>query len=101
MLTEKAKVVTIITVFEAQDHVADAFVQLGVARYSSLHVDGLGVHGRRRDGLSENKNLEYVILASESLAGRVLVWVDRDLLPHFPAVAYSTDAVAATAGPLL
>ena len=100
MLTDKAKVVTIITVFEAQDLVAAAFVQLGVARYSSFHVEGLGVHGRKRTGLSENKNLEYVILASESLAERVLAWLDRELLPHYPAVAYSTDAVAVTAGPL-
>lgn len=101
MLTEKAKVVTIITVFEAQDFVDTAFVHLGVTRYSSFHVEGLGVHGRKRTGLSENKNLEYVILASESLAGRVLAWVDRELLPHHPAVAYSSDAVAVTAGRLL
>jgi hypothetical protein len=101
MLTEKAKVVTIITVFESQDFVAAAFVHLGVERYSSFHVEGLGVHGRKRTGLLENKNLEYVILASESLAGRVLAWVDGELLPRYPAVAYSTDAIAATARPLL
>lgn len=101
MLTEEAKVVTIVTVFEAQDFVADAFAQLGVARYSSFQVEGFGVHGRKRAGLSENKNVEYVILASESLAGRVLAWADRELLPNFPAVAYSTGAVSATAGPLL
>jgi len=101
MLTDKAKLVTIITVFEAHDFVDAAFVRLGVARYSSFHVEGLGVHGRKRAGLSENKNLEYVILASEALAGRVLAWVDRELLPHHPSVAYSTDAVAVTTGPLL
>ena len=101
MLTEEAKVVTIITVFEAQDLVAAGFVELGVVHYSSFHVEGLGMHGRKRSGLSENQNLEYVVLASESLAGRVLAWVDRELIPHYSAVAYSTNAVAATAGPLL
>ncbi|HVZ88246.1 MAG TPA: hypothetical protein VHG72_14840 [Polyangia bacterium] len=100
MLTGKAKVVTIITAFEAQDLVAGAFADLGVKRYSSLRVDGLGAHGRKHSGLSGNKNLEYVILASASLAEKVLAWVDLELLPRYPSVAYSTDATAVTAEPL-
>lgn len=100
MLTEKAKVVTIITVFDAQDLVQTGFTALGVAHFSSFHIEGVGAHGERRSGLSANKNLEYVVLASEALASSLLDWVDRELLPNYSSIAYSTDAVASTARPL-
>lgn len=100
MLTEKAKVVTIITVFEAEDPVLNAFTRLGVTRFSSFESEGVGVHGAKRSGLSENRNLQFVIVASEALAARVLAWADRELVPHYPSIAYSTDGAAVTAEPL-
>ena len=100
MLTQKAKVVTLITVFEAEEAVRTAFARLGVTRFSTAHIEGIGAHGRKRSGLSENKNLEFVIVASDALAERVLSWVDRELLPNHPSIAYSTDATAVTTGPL-
>lgn len=100
MLTENAKVVTIVTVYDAQDLVQAGFTALGVAHFSSFQIEGVGAHGERRSGLSGNKNVEYVILASEALASRLLDWVDRELLPNYSSIAYSTDAIASTTRPL-
>src|SRR5215475_4599412 len=100
MLTERVKVVTIITVFEAGELVRKGFATLGVVGYSSSHVEGVGAHGEKRSGLTGGKNLAYVVVVSEALAARILDWVDHKLLPHHASIAYSTDATAVTAAPL-
>jgi hypothetical protein len=100
MLTERVKVVTIITVFEARELVREGFAGLGVVGYSSSHVDGVGAHGEKRSGFTGVKNLEYVVVTSEALAARLLDWVEHKLLPHHPSIAYSTAAAAVTAAPL-
>jgi nitrogen regulatory protein PII len=95
-----AKVITIITAFEARDLVLDAFADLGVRKYSVLHVEGLGAHGERRSGLTETKNLMYIVVASEALAARLLQWVERELLLAASSIAYSADAAAVAALPI-
>lgn len=97
MVTEKAQVITIITVFDAQAMVRRGLEGIGVTGFSWSHVDGVGVHGEKHTGLIEVKNLQYVIVASAPLAARVLAWVDRELLPRHPSIAYSTEAAAVTA----
>ena len=95
-----AKVVTIITVFEAQGRVLQAFADLGVRGFSSTHVEGVGLHGEKRSGIMEVKNLEFVTVTSEALSVRVLAWVETHLLPSYPAIAYSTDTIAVAARPI-
>jgi hypothetical protein len=97
---ENAKVVTIITDFEARDLVLAGFEDLGVRSFSSTHVEGVGVHGEKRTGLNETKNLEYVVVASEALAASLLAWVQDRLLPRYPSIAFSTDAFVVSAKPL-
>lgn len=97
MKSENAKVVTLITVFDARDLVLKAFADMNVRGYSLAHVEGVGVHGQKKSGLVETENLSYVIVASESLAAQVLDWVDRELLARYPSIAFSTDATAVTA----
>jgi len=100
MKNEHAKVVTLITVFDAHDLVLKAFSDLNVRGYTATHVEGVGAHGQKRTGLVEAQNLSYVIVASEALAARLLAWVDDELLPRYAAIAFSTDAVAVTASAL-
>jgi hypothetical protein len=95
-----AKVVTIITVFEARERVLEAFVTLGVRGYSTFQVEGAGVHGDKRIGLVESENLVYVVLASDGLATRMLTWVETQLLPRYPGIAYSSDVAAVAARPI-
>ncbi len=95
-----AKVVTIITVFEARERVLEALTTLGVRGFSTYNVEGTGVHGEKRTGLVETENLVFVILASEPLSDRVLAWVEEHLLPRYPGIAYSTDVSAVAARPI-
>ena len=100
MLPIHARVVTIITVFEARELVLDAFSDLGVRSYSMSRVEGAGVHGEKRTGLVEAENFVFVVVASAPLATRVLTWVEADLLARYPCIAYTTDAIAVAARPL-
>src|SRR5690349_7528133 len=100
MVSGSAKVVTIITAYDAQAIVRRGLAALGVTGFSWSYVEGVGVHGEKRAGLIEAKNLQYLVLASAPLAARVLDWVERELLPRHPSIAYSTDAAAVTAGAL-
>lgn len=93
-----AKVVTIITAFEARQLALDAFADLGVRGFSEYRVEGVGVHGAKRGGLVETENFAFVIVASEALSVRLLTWVEERLLSRYPCIAYSTDAVAVAAG---
>jgi hypothetical protein len=100
MILTKAKVVTVITVFDARARLLEAFAHMGVHSYSSFHAEGMGVHGAKRTGIGEAQNIVYVSVVSEALAARVLTWVESDLLPAFPSIAYCTDAVAVAAAPI-
>lgn len=100
MTLTNAKVVTIITAFDARARLLEAFADLGVHSFSTFHAEGMGAHGEKRTGLDETKNLVYVSVLSETVAARVLAWVEAELLPAFPSIAYSTDAVAVAAAPL-
>jgi hypothetical protein len=100
MVLTNARVVTIITAFDARARLLKAFSDLGVQSFSSFHVEGMGTHGEKRTGLAEAKNIVYVSVVSEALASRVLAWVEADLLPSFPSIAFTTDAVAVAAVPI-
>ena len=100
MAPVSAKVVTIITAFEARELVLTAFAVLGVRGFSTSRVEGVGVHGHRRSGLVEAENLVFVIVASEELAERVLEWVGKHLVSHYASIAYSTNARAVAAKPI-
>jgi hypothetical protein len=92
-----AKVVTIITVFDAREFVLQGFADLGVDSFSSSHVDGIGVHGTKRHGLIEAGNLVYTIVASEQLSDRILAWAEQHLVTRHPSIAYSTHATVVSA----
>jgi hypothetical protein len=94
------KIVTIITAFEARDLVLAGFADLGVRKYSLLHVEGMGEHGERRSSLTGTKNIMYIVVASEALSARLLQWVERELLLAASSIAYSSDAVAVAALPI-
>jgi hypothetical protein len=100
MFMTNAKVVTIITAFDARERLLEAFAHLGVHSFSSFHVEGVGVHGEKRTSLGETRNLVYVTVVSEALATRLLAWVEADLLTAFASIAYSTDAVAVAGSPI-
>ena len=68
--------------------------------YSAFHVEGVGVHGEQRSGFFQNQNVVYVAVASEQLAAHLLEWVEAHLLPVFPSIAYSTDALAVSGAPI-
>jgi hypothetical protein len=95
-----ARVVTIITTFEARDLVLNAFGDLGVRKYSVLHVEGMGAHGERRSSLTSTKNVMYLVVASEALAARLLQWVERELLLVASSIAYNTEAMAVAEVPI-
>jgi hypothetical protein len=97
MSLSTAKVVTIITVFDARELVLQGFAELGVDSFSSSRVEGVGVHGTRRSGFIEAGNLVYTIVASEQLSDRILAWVEQHLLSRHPSIAYSTHATVVAA----
>ena len=97
MSSVQAKLVTIITVFEARDIVLEALAALGVRGFSLSRVEGVGVHGKKRTGLVDADNVEFAIVTSEPLCARILEWVDGDLLACHPGIAYSSDVVAVAA----
>ena len=95
-----ARVVTIITTSTARQRCLDAFTELGVKSFSETHVGGAGVHGKKRNTLFETENVEFIVVSSAALALRLLDWVEHNLLPHWPMIAYSADVVAIAARPM-
>lgn len=89
-----AKVVTIITGEQAQERVFAALPALGAPHFSYSAVKGRGVHGKREGGLFEDSNLAFTIVTTELVAARIYQWLENELLPTFPAIAYTTDTVA-------
>jgi hypothetical protein len=89
-----AKVVTIITGEQAQERVWEALPALGAPHFSYCAVRGQGVHGKIAGGLFEDHNLAITIVTTDAVATRIVQWLERDLMPTFPAIAYITDSVA-------
>jgi nitrogen regulatory protein P-II 2 len=89
-----AKLVTIITESGARERVAEALLRHGVRGHSLGHVDGAGAHGTRIGGFFESKNVMFLTVVSESTATSLLEWVEGELVPAFPSIAYMTDVVA-------
>jgi hypothetical protein len=95
-----AKLVTIITVFEARDHVQSGLRELGLGGYSVARVEGHGVHGELVSGFGSAQNFLFLVLTSAERAAGLLEWVERALVPNFPGIAYAVDAVAVPASAL-
>jgi hypothetical protein len=100
MPPSNVKVVTIVTDITARERLLNAFNRFGVHGFTAFHAEGMGAHGEKQSGLTGTKNIVYVVVASESIASRLLRWVDEELLPTFPSIAYGTDAVAVTGTPI-
>ena len=93
MPSAPAKLVTIITVFEAKDHVQRGLGTLGLGGYSVARVEGHGVHGDLASGIGTAKNFLFLVVTEAGRAAALLEWVERELLPNFPGIAYSVDAM--------
>lgn len=92
-----AKLVTIITAFEGHDRVLDGLHKLRIDGYSVTRTEGHGVHGAQVGNVISAKNYAFAIVAREELAMRLLDWVEHELVPAHPTVAYSADVLAVPA----
>jgi hypothetical protein len=88
-----AKLVTIVSVFEARDRITEELKKLGVSGMSIARVEGEGFHGTKRDGLFESANAAFSVVASERLAAAILEWVEREIEPRHPVIAWSSEVV--------
>jgi nitrogen regulatory protein PII len=93
-----AKLVTIVTRRSAKQRVIDALDRLGVRGFSAADVEGRGVHGQVAATLFEEENVAFSIVVSAAIAEQLLDWVERDLVPHDPAIAYAGDVLAVPGG---
>ena len=96
----QAKLVTIITAYEARNLVMQALADLGVHSFSTSKVEGAGRHGPKLRGFIEAGNVEFAIVVSEPLSIRLLSWVEAKLLAEHPGIAYSADVLAVAARPI-
>ena len=96
----KAKLVTVIVVYECHDSVRKALRRLGLKAYSVARCEGHGAHGTQQGGLSGNANFVFSVVTTAALATKLLAWVERDLVhKDFPAIAYSADVEAVLGAP--
>ncbi len=94
MVGVPAKLVTIITVYQAQTTVQAHLRSLGITGYSEHSVDGHGSTGERHAGLIDAANIQFTVVTSADQATKLLGWVERNLSQHHPSVAYAGDVVA-------
>jgi nitrogen regulatory protein PII len=97
MALTAAKLVTIITAFEGHDRVVDAIHKLGIEGYSVTRMEGHGLHGAQVGSVISARNYAFAIVATGELATRLLDWVERDLVPTHPTLAYCIDVLAVPA----
>jgi hypothetical protein len=88
-----AKLITIITVSEARDRIAEEIKRLG-SGFSVGSVAGVGFHGERRDDLFNTANVQVSVVASAQLTEQLMAWVTGELEPLFPVVAWVSDVTA-------
>ncbi|MEO9140670.1 MAG: hypothetical protein ABI332_00245 [Polyangiaceae bacterium] len=89
-----AKLVTIVTVFGGQTAVEGALASLGVGGYTRSKGKGTGAHGVRPASVFEADNAIFTIVTTNATAAKILEWVERELIPHHPSIAYCADVVA-------
>lgn len=85
-----AKLVTIVTLSHYRERVESGLRALGAANFSVSDVHGRGLH----DEVPEGPNLMFTVVAGETLASRITVWVEQDLIPNAPCMAYVSDVMA-------
>ncbi len=90
-----AKLVTIITSFAAQDSVTRALRSHGASGFTSVAVEGHGLHGTRHVGIVEAGNIAFTAVTTADTADKLLHWVETTLSKNHPTIAYMIDVVAA------
>jgi len=92
-----AKLVTIVAAFETEAPIQKKLAALKVHGYSVTNVTGRGRHGQQPGGFFEAKNVSFSIVTTEARARQILEWVDAELAPSYPCIAYATDVMAVPA----
>ena len=97
-----AKAVTIITGSHLRKPIEDALREFGASGFSVAGgVEGRGAHGPRPHSATfEGYSLIFTIVATATLAANILEWVERELIPEEPSIAFVADVVAVHRGHL-
>jgi nitrogen regulatory protein PII len=90
----EAKLVTIITTFDAEHRVREALREIGIRGFSVARVDGEGVHGERQGGFITHESAAFTVVTTAELAAKIMAWVEQHFVPTSPGIAYVTDVVA-------
>ena len=92
-----AKLVTLVAAFEAETTIQKKLAELHVSGFSVTDVEGRGKHGHMAGGIFGAKNLSFSIVTTAERAAQLLAWIDAELVPSHPCVAYVTDVMAVPA----
>jgi nitrogen regulatory protein P-II 2 len=68
----KAKIVTIVATSELVDRLTAALKELGAAGYTSVLVNGHGLHGKRTRGAFDAGNIRLETIVSPAVAEKIL-----------------------------
>jgi hypothetical protein len=93
----KAKLITIIADSAARELITVALTSMDVRGYSLGHVEGMGKHGHRASGITDTKNLVFMIVVRELVADEIMAWFETELAPNYASIAYTSDVTAAPA----
>jgi nitrogen regulatory protein PII len=102
MNVANAQLVTIVLPASLGQQLTEELEELGVSGYTTMSVNGFGLHGVRKYGLTDGANLRIETIVSESLCERVLSLVSVQyagvaLLAHehrvvsVPAAQFAVD----------
>lgn len=98
MAPVNAKIVTVVTGAAARPRVVEALEAMGARGFTVSRVEGHGAHGDRKTGFFDDENVAFSVVVPEPLALRILEWVETDLAPREPSIAYAADVLAVPAG---
>jgi nitrogen regulatory protein PII len=90
-----AKLVTIVLPAGLGEQLTEELKELGVSGYTTMAVNGFGLHGVKRYGLTDSANLRIETIVSERLCDRVL----SHLSAHYAGAALVAHAHAVVAVP--
>ena len=90
-----AKLVTIVLPAGLGEQLTEELKELGVSGYTTMAVNGFGLHGVKKYGLTDSANLRIETIVSESLCDRVLSHISV----HYAGVALVAHAHEVVAVP--
>jgi len=96
MLTANVKLIIVVGPFEVSEQLATDLRRLGVRGFTTMRVNGDGVHGPRHYGAIDSGNVRFEVLASKPLADKILAHVATTLADR-AVTAYSMDVEAVPA----